>query len=74
MEVLPVGCIHADRCRCIALNATSLACGAAGNLFLLFNFTRTVRYIIALPASILLWFVATGIVSDKPWNSFLNPV
>jgi VIT1/CCC1 family predicted Fe2+/Mn2+ transporter len=48
--------------RCIALNATSLALGIVGNLFLLFNFTRRIRYIIALPASIILWFLATAIV------------
>ncbi|PYH91463.1 ion channel [Aspergillus ellipticus CBS 707.79] len=47
---------------CIALNATSLACGIAGNLFLLFNFTRTMRYIIALPASIILWCLSTFIL------------
>lgn len=48
---------------CIALNAASLVCGFAGNLFLLFNFTRAVRYIVALPATIILWYFATGIVS-----------
>jgi potassium channel subfamily K len=31
-----------------------------GNIFLLFNFTQRVRYIIALPATILLWYLATG--------------
>ena len=48
---------------CIALNAASLVCGFAGNIFLLFNFTRRVRYIIALPMTIILWYFATGIVS-----------
>lgn len=48
---------------CIALNAVSLACGFVGNLFLLLNFTKLVRYIIALPATIFLWYLATGIVS-----------
>ncbi|XHG05558.1 hypothetical protein AWENTII_008777 [Aspergillus wentii] len=47
---------------CTALNATSLACGVFGNLFLLCNFTRAVRYIIALPASIILWLLATVIL------------
>ncbi|KAL9594635.1 MAG: hypothetical protein Q9219_006919 [cf. Caloplaca sp. 3 TL-2023] len=46
---------------CIALNAASLVCGFAGNIFLLFNFTRRVRYIVALPATIILWYFATGI-------------
>ena len=54
---------------CIALNAVSLVCGFAGNIFLLFNFTRRVRYIIALPATIILWYFATGIVS-KPYYIF----
>ena len=48
---------------CVGLNAASLACGFAGNIFLLFNFTRRVRYMIALPATIFLWYLATGIVS-----------
>jgi len=48
---------------CIALNAASLTCGFVGNIFLLFNFTRRVRYIIALPMTIILRYFATGIVS-----------
>ncbi|KAL4971200.1 hypothetical protein BDW66DRAFT_155891 [Aspergillus desertorum] len=48
--------------RCIALNATSLVCGLVGNLFLLCNFTRIVRYIIALPMSIFLWMLSTVIL------------
>ncbi|KAI9778972.1 MAG: Potassium channel [Geoglossum umbratile] len=47
---------------CIILNACSLICGFAGNIFLLFNFARRVRYIIALPLTILLWYLATGIL------------
>ena len=48
---------------CLGLNGASLACGFAGNIFLLFNFTRRVRYIVALPVTIILWYIATGIVS-----------
>lgn len=48
---------------CIGLNAASLACGFAGNIFLLLNFTRRVRYILALPMTIILWYFATGLVS-----------
>lgn len=51
--------------RITALNAVSLFCGVVGNLFLLFNFTAIVRYIIALPVTIILWFLATGIVSEE---------
>lgn len=47
---------------CYDLNLVSLVCGFVGNLFLLFNFTGRIRYIIALPATILIWYVATGIV------------
>jgi potassium channel subfamily K, other eukaryote len=53
---------HINRVRAIALNAASLACGFIGNLFLLFNFTRRVRYIVALPATIILFYIATGIL------------
>jgi hypothetical protein len=49
--------------RITALNAVSLVCGIVGNVFLLFNFTHVIRYIIALPVTIILWFIATGIVS-----------
>ncbi|KAJ5939350.1 hypothetical protein N7466_002484 [Penicillium verhagenii] len=45
------------------LNAVSLACGIVGNAFLLLNFTQTVRYIVALPVTIILWFLATGLLA-----------
>ena len=51
--------------RCIALNAASLACGCAGNLFLLLNFTQKVRYIVALPMTIVLWYFATSTVRPR---------
>ncbi|KAI9894425.1 MAG: Potassium channel [Vezdaea aestivalis] len=44
---------------CIASNIASLVCGFVGNLFLLLNFTRRVRYIIALPMTIIFWYAAT---------------
>ncbi|KAL9004899.1 MAG: hypothetical protein Q9188_002305 [Gyalolechia gomerana] len=60
---------------CIALNATSLVCGFTGNVFLLFNFTRRVRYIVALPATILLWYLATGITySQGFWHAVIAAV
>ncbi|KAI9807686.1 MAG: hypothetical protein M1825_005627 [Sarcosagium campestre] len=52
----------ADPRWCIALNAASLICGFVGNFFLLLNFTRRVRYIIALPMTIVLWYIATAIL------------
>ena len=61
---------------CIALNAASLVCGLVGNVFLLFNFTRRVRYIVALPATIILWYFATGIVSTLTllWSADGKPI
>ncbi|KAF7173156.1 hypothetical protein CNMCM5623_005375 [Aspergillus felis] len=47
---------------CIALNATSLALGILGNAFLLCNFTRIIRYIVALPASIICWSASTALL------------
>jgi len=48
---------------CYALNICSLALGFTGNMFLLLNFTNRIRYIIALPLTIILWYAATAIVS-----------
>lgn len=45
-----------------SLNVASLVCGFVGNLFLLFNFTRRIRYIVALPATIILFYIASGIL------------
>ena len=47
---------------CYYLNLVSLIVGFIGNFFLLCNFTNRIRYIIALPASIIMWYVATGIL------------
>lgn len=44
------------------LNAASLVLGFVGNLFLLFNFTGFVRYKLALPVTIIMWYLATGIL------------
>src|SRR6187399_17511 len=42
----------------LVFNSLSLACGFAGNLFLLLHFTSRVRYIIALPVAILCWLLS----------------
>ncbi|KAF2760520.1 voltage-gated potassium channel [Pseudovirgaria hyperparasitica] len=47
---------------CYWLNVVSLILGFIGNFFLLMNFTQRIRYIIALPATIILWYIATGIL------------
>ena len=57
--------------RCYWLNVASLILGFVGNFFLLMNFTQRVRYIIALPMTIFLWYVATGLVSTFILNSRL---
>jgi hypothetical protein len=48
--------------RCYGVNAASLAFGIVGNLFLLLNFTQRIRYVIALPISTILWFIASAFV------------
>ncbi|RLL97373.1 hypothetical protein CFD26_106095 [Aspergillus turcosus] len=53
---------YADPQGCITLNATSLAFGLLGNAFLLCNFTRIIRYITALPASIICWSASTALL------------
>jgi hypothetical protein len=47
------------------LNAISLGVGVLGNLALMFNFTKRIRYIVALPLTIIAWYIATGIVWEK---------
>ena len=53
-------------CREIVLNIISLAFGFLGNIFLLLNFTGRVRYIVALPLSIIFWILSSLIVSHEP--------
>lgn len=61
-------CAHIELCailttsREIILNAISLTCGFVGNLLLLLHFVGRVRYIVALPLSIVFWLLASGIV------------
>ena len=47
---------------CYNLNVVSLTVGFVGNFFLLCNFTGRIRYIIALPVTIIMWYIATGIL------------
>ena len=47
---------------CLNSNVASLVAGFVGNFFLLCNFTNRIRYIIALPVTILLWYIAGGIL------------
>ncbi|TAQ91052.1 hypothetical protein B7494_g586 [Chlorociboria aeruginascens] len=60
----------------IILNAISLACGFFGNLCLLFNFTKRIRYIVALPLSIISWYFATSILIGiiVAMNNYFPPV
>ncbi|KAF2870851.1 hypothetical protein BDV95DRAFT_629330 [Massariosphaeria phaeospora] len=50
----------ADPRWCYWINVASLICGFLGNVFLLLNFTQRIRYLVALPASIILWYLSTG--------------
>ena len=56
------GVTYEDPLWCYRLNVVSLAAGFIGNLFLLFNFTNRIRYIIALPVTILMWYISAGIL------------
>ncbi|KAL2061977.1 hypothetical protein VTL71DRAFT_7355 [Oculimacula yallundae] len=60
----------------IILNAISLGCGFFGNFCLLLNFTQRIRYIVALPATIISWYVATGILIaiTISMNRYIPPV
>ncbi|KAI4649229.1 hypothetical protein J4E93_003543 [Alternaria ventricosa] len=44
---------------CYWINVASLICGFLGNLFLLLNFTQRIRYIIALPVTVVLWYLSS---------------
>lgn len=55
-------CSCSHQYREIILNAVSLACGFLGPLILLANFTGRVRYIIALPLSIIIWMLSSALV------------
>lgn len=57
------GVPYADPRWCYWLNAVSLICGFLGNIFLLFNFTQKIRYIIALPATIAFWYISSGLLT-----------
>ncbi|KFY90996.1 hypothetical protein V500_04860 [Pseudogymnoascus sp. VKM F-4518 (FW-2643)] len=46
----------------LILNGLSLAFGFIGNFFLLCNFTRRIRYIIALPVTVIMWFLSSAIL------------
>ncbi|KAF9070569.1 hypothetical protein BDP27DRAFT_1382742 [Rhodocollybia butyracea] len=43
----------------IALNVVSLVSAIAANLLLLFNFARRVRYMVAQPSTIVLWYLSS---------------
>ena len=47
---------------CYGVNLVSLIFGFAGNLFLLLNFTQRVRYLIALPVTIVLWYFSCAML------------
>ncbi|KAF1850721.1 potassium channel-like protein [Cucurbitaria berberidis CBS 394.84] len=54
------GVPYTDPRWCYWINVASLICGFLGNIFLLLNFTQRIRYIVALPASIIFWYLSSG--------------
>jgi potassium channel subfamily K len=54
------GIPFADPQWCYWINVVSLICGFLGNFFLLLNFTQRIRYIVALPATIVFWYLSSG--------------
>lgn len=56
------GVPYADPRWCYWLNVVSLICGFLGNFFLLCNFTQKIRYTIALPATIVFWYISSGLL------------
>lgn len=56
------GVYFSDPRWCYYLNVASLTVGFIGNIFLLCNFTQRIRYIIALPVTIFMWYIATAIL------------
>ncbi|KAJ9630401.1 Potassium channel [Knufia peltigerae] len=63
---------YPDPSWCIALNIASLVCGFVGNFFLLLNFTKRVRYIVALPATIVFFYIAAGILTGITVSMYLH--
>jgi potassium channel subfamily K len=57
------GVPYADPRWCYWLNVVSLICGFLGNVFLLCNFTQKIRYLIALPATIVFWYISSFILT-----------
>lgn len=58
----------ADPTWCYTLNLVSLIVGFIGNFFLLCNFTNRIRYVIALPVTMLCWYGAAGILCGITWS------
>lgn len=48
----------------IGTNVTSLICGYLGNISLFLNFTNRVPYILALPVTVVLWYISFAVVGD----------
>ncbi|KAF2623310.1 voltage-gated potassium channel [Macroventuria anomochaeta] len=57
------GVPYADPRWCYWLNVVSLICGFLGNVFLLCNFTQKIRYVIALPTTIIFWYISSGLLT-----------
>ncbi|KAJ6261380.1 hypothetical protein Dda_4050 [Drechslerella dactyloides] len=47
----------------IGINAAALVFGVVGNFFLMCNYSRRLRYSVAMPVTILCWFISSGLLS-----------
>ncbi|KAF3917873.1 hypothetical protein ABW20_dc0107279 [Dactylellina cionopaga] len=48
----------------IYINAASLVFGFIGNFFLMCNYSRRIRYVVAMPFTIICWYIAFGFLSS----------
>ncbi|KAK6512313.1 Potassium channel [Arthrobotrys musiformis] len=48
----------------IGINAASLVFGFIGNFFLMCNYSRRIRYAVAMPFTIICWYIAFGLLSS----------
>ncbi|EPS41461.1 hypothetical protein H072_4595 [Dactylellina haptotyla CBS 200.50] len=48
----------------IGINAASLVFGFVGNFFLMCNYSRRIRYAVAMPFTIICWYIAFGLLSS----------
>ncbi|KAK6333253.1 Potassium channel [Orbilia javanica] len=60
----------------IGINAASLVFGFIGNFFLMCNYSRRIRYAVAMPFTIICWYIAFGLLSSilAALHAYARPV